>query len=311
VRDGTSDLIVPTGRASVAVTDLDGDGRKDLVLGNTEGQVLFYANVGTDAAPQFAGSQTLQADNVAIDLADTPRSRPLITDFNQDGISDLLVGAADGLVRLYVGIQAAAPTGSTNVGNPGGTYVYAFRVEAPDNSKPWQCPVHPLDVNHDGDVTPLDALVVLNYVDVHGLGVLPLAPPASPSYVDANGDGKVTPLDVLWIVNDINLFGPRGITETSGTDCTTTPTCKPEGEASSPSALGAATSGPASGSTTPASPSSALAAADSEFGQRDSGSSPAVAAGDRGKLVSEAWWDLEDSLSEIAADVAAAWAEIP
>ena len=40
--------------ASVAVTDLDGDGRKDLLLGNTEGKLLFYPNLGTDAAPSSA-----------------------------------------------------------------------------------------------------------------------------------------------------------------------------------------------------------------------------------------------------------------
>ena len=57
VKDGTADLTVPTSRASVAVTDLNGDGRKDLILGNTAGELYLYPNVGTDADPRFSGSQ--------------------------------------------------------------------------------------------------------------------------------------------------------------------------------------------------------------------------------------------------------------
>ena len=38
--DGANPLTVASGRASVTVVDLNDDGRKDLVLGNTEGQLV-------------------------------------------------------------------------------------------------------------------------------------------------------------------------------------------------------------------------------------------------------------------------------
>ena len=104
VQANGSDLLVPGGRSSVVVADLDGDGRKDLIVGNTEGQVLDYANTGTDAAPTFAGAVALKAGDVVIDLDGTPRSRLFVADMNGDGIPDLLVGSADGTVRLYNGI---------------------------------------------------------------------------------------------------------------------------------------------------------------------------------------------------------------
>ncbi len=169
VLDGANPLTVSSGRASVAVVDLNDDGRKDLVLGNTEGQLVYYANLGTDASPQFNGSQLLQADGAVIDLSGIPRSRPFVGDVNGDGVPDMLVGAADGLVRRYLGSRTSGATGST-VGDPGGTYVYGFRVESASATNPWQCPVFPLDVNHDGLITPLDALIVINLLNAQRTG---------------------------------------------------------------------------------------------------------------------------------------------
>ena len=97
----TGNLVVPSERASPAVIDFNGDNKKDIVSGNTDGQLLFYENIGTDAAPIFADGIYLTAANETIDMPDTPRSRPFICDFNGDGQLDIFVGAADGLVHLY------------------------------------------------------------------------------------------------------------------------------------------------------------------------------------------------------------------
>lgn len=207
VLDGANPLSVSSGRASVAVADLNDDGRKDLVLGNTEGQLVYFANVGADASPQFNGSQLLQADGAVIDLSGIPRSRPFVADVNGDGVPDMLVGALDGLVRQYIGSRTSGATSST-AGEPGGAYAYAFRVES--LTIPWQCPVFPLDVNHDGLITPLDALIVINYLNEHGPGTLPVpvtAELAPPPYLDCTGDREVTPEDALLIINDMNAHG--------------------------------------------------------------------------------------------------------
>jgi hypothetical protein len=101
-------LDVVSGRASPHVQDIDNDGRKDILAGNTNGEIVFYSNTGTDAAPDFSGYEFIAADSVKIDLTGIPRSRPFVCDWNNDGQNDLLVGAGDGLVRLYLGIDHEA-----------------------------------------------------------------------------------------------------------------------------------------------------------------------------------------------------------
>ena len=98
------DLVVPSLRSSPVVLDLDGDGKKDLLTGNTDGQLLFYSNVGTSGAPSFSGYLLVESDGVPIDLPGTPRSRPFVCDWTEDGALDVLIGASDGKVYLYQGV---------------------------------------------------------------------------------------------------------------------------------------------------------------------------------------------------------------
>jgi hypothetical protein len=71
----------------------------------------------------------------------------------------------------------------------------------------YQNPALAADVNKSGQVTPIDALIVINYINSHPGGELPPdpAPPATPEfYYDVNGDGRCDAGDVLIIVNVLN-----------------------------------------------------------------------------------------------------------
>lgn len=109
-QEDASDLVVPGERSSPVVLDIDGDGRKDLLTGNTNGQLLLYSNVGTDVAPTFSGYSLVEADGIPIDLPSSPRSRPSVCYWTGDGYfgpidgyPDVLIGAKDGKVHLYRG----------------------------------------------------------------------------------------------------------------------------------------------------------------------------------------------------------------
>ena len=212
VKDGTANLSVPGGRSSVSVYDLDEDGLPDLLSGNANGQLVFYANFGTYEQPEFAGYELVRAAGSVIDLPDTARSQPFATDYDGDGYTDLLVGASDGLVRRYrVPSEVDDPTGV-----PGQPFTFGFVVDGGSAQNPWVNPAHPLDVNQDGRITPLDALVVINYLNDHGSGSLPIPPVAPltpPPFLDCSGNGDVTPLDALMVINELNAHGPSVLPE--------------------------------------------------------------------------------------------------
>ena len=112
--DGTA-LLVPGGRASPVILDLDGDGAKDILAGNTYGELLFYRNVGTDEDPSFSGYVFIETGGVPIDLAGSARSRPFVCYWTGEGCfgpmdayADVLIGAADGKIHLYRGIPIPA-----------------------------------------------------------------------------------------------------------------------------------------------------------------------------------------------------------
>jgi len=145
---------VPTGRASPVVADLDDDGKKDLLTGDTAGQLLFYANRGTDAAPSFAGFEHVESNGVPIDLPGSLRSRPFLGDWPGGGAHDVLIGAGDGLVRLYRDMSCPADLdGSDEVG-----FGDILRVIAAWGPCPPDCPE---DLSGNGSVDFADILAVI------------------------------------------------------------------------------------------------------------------------------------------------------
>ena len=92
---------VPSGRSSPVIADFNFDGKKDILTGNTEGQLLLYLNVGTDEDPVFSEYKPVDANGIAIDLEGTPRSRPSVCYWDADGYPDVLIGAYDGKIHLY------------------------------------------------------------------------------------------------------------------------------------------------------------------------------------------------------------------
>jgi hypothetical protein len=99
--------IVVSGYSVPSLADLNGDGLKDLIVGEGSGSspamVRIYPNAGTNVDPKFADYSYAQSNGSDLVLPGSgclglfPRS----VDWDMDGRQDLLIGLADGTVKLY------------------------------------------------------------------------------------------------------------------------------------------------------------------------------------------------------------------
>ncbi|MCF7956985.1 MAG: VCBS repeat-containing protein [Phycisphaerae bacterium] len=149
-------LIITGGRSSPVIGDLNNDGKKDILSGNTNGQLLLYANIGTDAAPAFAGYTAMTANGIEIDLPGSPRSRPFVCDWTNDGYLDVVIGAYGGKVYLYQGIRIPGDLDSDHTVNINDFALFAHQWQTttpctPDNN--W---CNWSDIDHSSQVTFTD-----------------------------------------------------------------------------------------------------------------------------------------------------------
>ncbi|MFO0870718.1 MAG: choice-of-anchor U domain-containing protein [Pirellulales bacterium] len=79
---------------------------------------------------------------------------------------------------------------------------------------PHQNPESMYNVNDDGQVTPIDVLLVINELNERGGHRLPVPLPLPISrllYLDVNGDDQVTPLDALLVIGELNTRGAHPV----------------------------------------------------------------------------------------------------
>jgi hypothetical protein len=80
--------------------DIDGDGDHDLLLGTSNGSLIFIPNIGTGMHPFSAG--TAQANYQGINQYSYPT--PQIFDLNKDGLPDIITGSRLGYIIYYQNI---------------------------------------------------------------------------------------------------------------------------------------------------------------------------------------------------------------
>ncbi|MEZ4314069.1 MAG: trypsin-like serine protease [Polyangiaceae bacterium] len=68
----------------------------------------------------------------------------------------------------------------------------------------WRNPNLNVDVNGDGYVSPIDSLLIINYLNAGNPSQLPAQRVTGSSFYDTNGDGYVSPIDSLLVINYLN-----------------------------------------------------------------------------------------------------------
>jgi hypothetical protein len=229
------------------VGDFDGDGKDDLGTwdpGNagTQFDGIFQFDLASNGLTGVA-DKTIQ-----FDVAGTFQ-KAVAADMNADGIDDIglfvsrreAIGPTESAEWYFlVSNRAATGAGTGNVNTlnhpftpiPFGNDIFAqFGDEAalpvvgnfdpPVGSgalidNPASNLLDPLDVNHDGNVSPLDVLMVVNYLNAHSSNLPPTGGFALPSYLDVTTDGNVTALDALIIINRLNASPESSVVSAEG-----------------------------------------------------------------------------------------------
>ena len=83
-------LNIPALNLSPAFNDLDGDGNKDLIVGDADGKVHFFTNNGGNFQITNPNYQNIDVGQFA---------QPQIIDVNRDGLNDLIIGEQDGTIN--------------------------------------------------------------------------------------------------------------------------------------------------------------------------------------------------------------------
>ena len=177
-----------SGASAPYAVDFDNDGLLDLVVGDSTGNLLLYRG----QAAQVQDGWNL-APAVSLGLPLIPGAAPVVVDWNNDGRKDLLVGAADGTVSLFLnqGSELAPAFGA-----PSYLLVNAAPISVGADAAPAV-----IDLNGDGrkDLVVGAADGSLRYFQNEGSDAVPmltsvgalvaLNQPVAPFFSDWNGDG--------------------------------------------------------------------------------------------------------------------------
>ncbi|MDQ3051962.1 MAG: T9SS type A sorting domain-containing protein [Bacteroidota bacterium] len=108
-----------------AFGDLDSDGDLDLILGQTEGTLIYYTNTaGQGNPPAYTVVQPELLNNLGSPIDVGQNSAPQIVDVNRDGKLDLIIGERSGNINYYENTgTATAPVFTLVNSNLGGVDV--------------------------------------------------------------------------------------------------------------------------------------------------------------------------------------------
>jgi hypothetical protein len=90
--------VTMAGDSTITLGDMDGDGDLDAFIGESAGHVHYYRNDGSVNAPSFA---EMTDDDNPLDSVYLSFNAPLLTDIDDDGDLDALIGDFDGAIEFY------------------------------------------------------------------------------------------------------------------------------------------------------------------------------------------------------------------
>lgn len=189
---------------------IQGEALPGLSIANTQVTVPDDSNLSTTATFTVSLS-TAAAQTVTVNFATADGTALAGTDYQAtSGTLTFAPGVTSRTISVTVpGTLYAEPTRqfTVSLSQPTAGLVTTGSATGSvlnNNVPSWTNPVTPNDVNGDNTVSPIDALVVINDLNTHGLQVDPPPTDGQHNFLDTNDDGSITPLDALSVINQVN-----------------------------------------------------------------------------------------------------------
>ncbi len=203
------------------------DGNYELVLARVASGIVDGVGLPLASDLRVQWTADFSAPIVTVNSLTSIDTRPRLTGTIDDrsatvtvivnGISYPATNNEDGTWNLTAGTLAPLAPGVYDVRvvaidqwNHSGTDSTTGELIIAGSRNNWHNIQNPLDVNHDGIITPLDVLLVINYLNNNSNGTLPPRAEPMPPYFDTSNDGLCTALDVLLIINRLNSGNGEG-----------------------------------------------------------------------------------------------------
>ena len=140
-----------------------------------------------------------QNGDLIVTLTSSDTSEATVPDFveipaNQSSVSFVITAVDDGFVDGTHAVLITAEAGGFADGS--GT------IQVTDSDGLWHNRQRPFDVNNDTSLSPIDALLIINFLNAFGAGPVPEGIP--PPFFDVNSDDFISPIDALLVINALN-----------------------------------------------------------------------------------------------------------